>query len=71
MKETADLDGMVGDWREYLVEPEADEMLCRMRRETTVGRPLGSAAFVQELEEDLDRFLTCRPPGRPRKTNNR
>ena len=67
VKETADIDGMIGDWREYLVEPEADEMLRRMRRETTVGRPLGGGEFVQRLEEDLDRFLTRRPPGRPRK----
>ena len=62
-----ELDGMVGDWREYLVEPDADEVLCRLRGETTVGRPLGSPEFVQRLEEDLDRFLTRRPPGRPRK----
>ena len=58
---------MIGDWREYLVEPDADELLCRLRRETSVGRPLGSPAFVRKLEEELDRFLTRRPPGRPRK----
>jgi putative transposase len=67
VKETADLDGMVGKWREYLVEPEADEVLCRLRRETAVRGPLGSADFVQRLEEDLDRHLTRRPPGRPRR----
>ena len=55
------------DWREYLVEPDADEVLCRLRSETSVGRPLGSPAFVQKLEEELDRFLTRRAPGRPRK----
>jgi hypothetical protein len=58
---------MVGDWREYLVEPDADEVLCELRGETTVGKPLGSPEFVQKLEEDLDGFLTRRPPGRPRK----
>ena len=67
VKANEELDGMVGDWREYLVEPDADEVLCRLRGETAVGRPLGSAAFVRKLEEDLDRFLTRRPPGRPRK----
>ena len=58
---------MVGDWREYLVEPDADEVLCRLRRETSVGRPLGSARFVQKLEDELDRFLRRRAPGRARK----
>ena len=62
-----DLDGMVGDWREYLAESDADEVLCRLRSETSVGRPLGSPAFVQKLEEELDRFLTRRAPGRPKK----
>jgi len=69
--ETPELDGMVGEWREYLVEPDADEVLCRVRRETSVGRPLGDREFVQQLEEDLDRFLTRRPPGRPRKKGKR
>jgi hypothetical protein len=58
---------MVGSWQEYLVEPDADEVLCRLRSETAVGRPLGEPAFVQKLEEGLDRFRTRRPPGRPRK----
>ena len=65
------LDKLVGDWREYLVEPDADEVLCRLRSETSVGRPLGRPAFVRKLEEDLDRFLTRRPPGRPRKKRRR
>ena len=51
----------------FLAEPDADEFLCRLRRETSVGRPLGNAEFVQKLEEDLDRSLTRRPPGRRRK----
>jgi putative transposase len=67
VKPNKELDEMVGSWQEYLVEPDADEVLCRLRSETAVGRPLGEAAFVQKLEEDLDRFLTRRPPGRPRK----
>ncbi len=61
----ARLDEMVGDWREYLVEPDADEALCRVRREKSVGRLLGSAAFVRKREEELGRFLTRRPLGRP------
>lgn len=62
-----ELDRMIGEWREYLLEPDADEVLCRLRSETSVGRPLGNAEFVQRLEEELDRHLTRRPPGRPRK----
>ena len=70
VKSNEELDAMVGEWREYLVEPDADEVLCQLRSETQVGRPLGKAEFVQKLEEKLDRFLTRRPPGRPRKKRN-
>ena len=67
VKPNKELDVMVGDWREFLVEPDGDEFLCRLRSETAVGRPLGEPAFVRKLEEDLDRLLTRRPPGRPKR----
>jgi putative transposase len=50
VKPNEELDEMVGNWQEYLVEPDADEVLCRLRSETAVGRPLGDAVFVQKPE---------------------
>jgi hypothetical protein len=50
VKPNKELDEMVGNWQEYLVEPDADEVLCRLRSETAVGRPLGDAVFVQKPE---------------------
>ncbi|TFG89466.1 MAG: hypothetical protein E4H17_00665 [Gemmatimonadales bacterium] len=38
VKPNKELDEMVGNWQEYLVEPDADEVLCRLRSETAVGR---------------------------------
>jgi len=61
----------VDDWREYLAEPDADDVIRLIRRETAVGRPVGDDEFVQKLEEELDRHLTRRPPGRPRKRKTR
>jgi len=61
------LDDMIGDWRAYLLEPEGTEILSELRKETSVGRPLGSKAFVSQLEQNLSRSLTRRPLGRPKK----
>ncbi len=60
-------DRTANDWRERLVEPDADEVLCLLRREASAGRPVGSRQFIRKLEQELDRHLTRRPPGRPRK----
>jgi len=61
----------VDDWREYLAGPDADDVICLIRRETAVGRPVGDDEFVGRLEQALDRRLTRRPPGRPRKRRRR
>lgn len=53
----------VSDWKEFLrQEPDDDDEL---RRETRTGRPLGSAAFIEALEQSTGRELRRRPPGRP------
>jgi hypothetical protein len=51
VKPKGELDDMIGDWREYLLEPGADNVLCQVRRETSVGRPLGSPEFVEKIGE--------------------
>jgi putative transposase len=53
------------EWKECLgLEPPQAE-LNRMRRATTLGEPLGSDAFVQELEAKAGRRLRVLARGRP------
>ena len=62
-----EIEKMVGDWSTFLAEPDADEYLCKIRRESAVGRPLGDDRFLQKLENKLKRNLKRGKPGRPRK----
>jgi putative transposase len=61
------LSGMIDEWREYLLEPESEWLVGKMRSETSVGRPIGDEGFVAGLEERVGRSLVRRPPGRPRR----
>ena len=61
------IEKMVGDWAEFLSGPDEDGFLRGIRRESEVGRPLGSEAFVSRLERRLKRNLKRGRPGRPRK----
>ncbi len=71
VRRDAGIDEMVGDWSEFLVEPDADEVLCRLRRESAAGRPLGNDEFLRKLERKLKRNLVRGRPGRPRKKRRR
>jgi len=53
-------------WCVYLNEGEAEEQLRELRRCTHTGRPLGSKAFVQELENVTKRRLVPSKGGRTR-----
>ncbi len=55
-------------WREVLRNgvDEAD-FQERIREASKRGRPLGSEAFIKNLEEQAGRKLRPNPPGRPRK----
>ena len=57
------------DWADALRDPviEADEM-TRLRKATKTGRPLGSNAFVGELEMRLGRPLKRRNTGPSRQS---
>jgi putative transposase len=57
----------VTSWRKFLEERESEADLCGIRRCTQTGRPLGPDQFTRTLEERIERRLTPRPPGRPRK----
>jgi putative transposase len=65
------IEKMVGNWRTFLAEPDADEYLCRIRRESLSGRPLGDDAFITGLENALKRNFRRGRPGRPRKRPSR
>ena len=56
-----------GDWRRLLEPVPPDDVVSVMRRHERTGRPLGSAAFVAELEGRLGRTLSPKRPGRKRK----
>jgi putative transposase len=56
-------------WRDFLSSagPATDVESARIRSSTHTGRPLGSTAFVRDLEAKLSRRLAARKGGRPRK----
>ena len=54
-------------WRNFLHKGESEADLRVIRRCTQTGRPLGPDHFTRMLEERLERRLTPRRPGRPRK----
>ena len=55
-------------WRKFLAEGESEAELGAICRSTYTGRPLGSEAFTEALEQQTQRRLTPGPRGRPRKT---
>lgn len=63
LAERTPLTDEVGDWKSLLrEEPSQGDVL---RRHTRTGRPLGSPAFVRQLEDLTGRVLELRSPGRP------
>jgi hypothetical protein len=56
-----------GDWKAYLSAASDVELVEDIRRNMRTGRPCGDKEFVRTLEILLNRSLTARPRGRPRK----
>jgi putative transposase len=54
---------LVSDWRGFLKSGLREEEREAIRAAERTGRPLGSAAFIEGLEERLDRPLARRKPG--------
>ena len=52
-------------WKEFLAVGETEEQLQGLRQCTHTGRPLGSEAFIQTLEQSTQRMLAPRRGGRP------
>jgi putative transposase len=57
-----------GDWKAYLSVASDVELVEDIRRNMRTGRPCGDKEFVRTLEILLNRSLTARPRGRPRKS---
>ena len=59
--------GVVENWAPWLAEPDEEQVLEKLRRQTRNGRPLGAPAFVCHLETLAGRLLAAKPVGRPKK----
>lgn len=57
----------IPSWSAFLAEGLSDEAAMRLRDHLQTGRPLGSDAFVADVEALTKRKLAARPVGRPRK----
>ena len=53
----------IGDWRAYLAAGLSEAEHKTLRRHERTGRPLGSEAFVAEIEALTGRVLKKRKPG--------
>lgn len=53
----------IRDWRSWLAEGLDEEIVKRIRNNTTTGWPTGSPSFVAQLEKLLGRRLTRQKPG--------
>jgi putative transposase len=61
----------VKSWSQWLAEPDADEALLVLRRNTMMGLPCASGSFLKKLERLSGRSLHYRSPGRPRKEKSK
>ena len=56
------------DWSDFLSEKITSEGQQEMRKHERTGRPLGSIAFIEQLESMLNLSLKLKKPGRKPKT---
>ncbi len=66
-----DIEEIVGlgveGWEEYLEGDEIKKELEKIRKNTMLGRPIGSSRFMAELEKKVGSIIRTLPRGRPRK----
>lgn len=55
---------IIGDWKSYLDEPDDEERLMGLRRQTATGRPDGNDRFIDELESATGRRIRKQRAGR-------
>ena len=63
LTETGALAARIPDWRAYLDAAADGDAEYALRRHTRTGRPVGSEAFIADLEERLGMRLRPRKPG--------
>jgi putative transposase len=61
-----DLDD-IANWSRWLAEPDTEEALLVLRRNTMMGLPCGSEKFIRKIEKQAGRNLHYKPQGRPKK----
>ena len=61
------LQNLIENWLDYLHDQDAEDDLSRIRKEESGGRPIGSEAFIKDLEISLNRSFDRGTPGRPPK----
>jgi len=65
----APLPGRVGRFTDLIVPGSEPETFAALRAAETIGRPLGSDAFLARLERRLGRRVRPRKPGRKPRTD--
>ena len=55
---------LVGDWQEYLAGEETMNSVDAIKQHSRTGRPLGSQALIDKLEELTGKDLAPKKPGR-------
>jgi len=61
---------LVGDWKDYLMRPEVDDILNEIHKRNLSGLPLGEGSFIENLARDYGlkpEDLIPKPVGRPKK----
>jgi putative transposase len=59
---------LIGDWNSYLRDDDKENFLYSIRRNSSVSRPLGDEAFVNDLEKRFQIKLARSKAGRPVKS---
>ena len=63
--------GLIADWKNFLMQPDLENVLQDIRRRNLACLPLAEKDFIQQLSKDFGidfAILNPRPNGRPRKT---
>jgi len=59
------LKDLIDDWEEYLLEDDEEGFVKRIRKESSVNRPLGGKPFIQKLERRFKKSLIRKKPVAP------
>ncbi|NLV44234.1 MAG: hypothetical protein GXY07_07020 [Candidatus Hydrogenedentes bacterium] len=49
--------GVIEDWSAWLAQPDEEDLVERIRKETNTGLPCGDAAFLDQIEAQLKRSV--------------